>query len=98
MTETLRFTVPLLLDWYQNHKRILPWRDIRNPYYTWISEIMLQQTRVETVIPYFQRFTALFPDVSSLARAPEEELLKAWEGLGTADGYGAASWRDETVL
>lgn len=71
-----------LLNWYKAHKRDLPWRRSRNPYYIWISEVMLQQTRVETVIPYFHRFVELFPTVEALADAPEEQVLKAWEGLG----------------
>lgn len=71
-----------LLDWYQTHKRDLPWRRSKNPYYIWISEVMLQQTRVDTVIPYFHRFIDQFPTVEALATAPEENVLKAWEGLG----------------
>ncbi|SDO67685.1 A/G-specific DNA-adenine glycosylase [Paenibacillus sp. yr247] len=71
-----------LLDWYQTHKRDLPWRRSKNPYYIWISEVMLQQTKVDTVIPYFHRFVAQFPTVEALATAPEENVLKAWEGLG----------------
>ena len=71
-----------LLDWYDAHRRSLPWRDVGNPYATWVSEIMLQQTRVETVIPYYNRFMADFPDVMALAAAPEDEVLKHWEGLG----------------
>ena len=72
----------LLLSWYDKHKRTLPWRDIQDPYAVWVSEIMLQQTRVETVLSYFPRFLARFPTVEALAEAPEQELLKAWEGLG----------------
>ncbi len=71
-----------LLAWYDAHRRTLPWRDVRDPYATWVSEIMLQQTRVETVIPYFRRFMADFPDVAALAAADEDEVLKHWEGLG----------------
>ncbi|AIQ50543.1 A/G-specific adenine glycosylase [Paenibacillus sp. FSL R7-0331] len=71
-----------LLEWYKVQKRNLPWRRHRNPYYIWISEIMLQQTRVDTVIPYFNRFIERFPTVESLADAPEEDVLKCWEGLG----------------
>ncbi|WP_166245538.1 A/G-specific adenine glycosylase [Paenibacillus turpanensis] len=71
-----------LLEWYRVHKRDLPWRRSKNPYYIWVSEIMLQQTRVETVKPYFERFISKFPTVEALADAPEEEVLKAWEGLG----------------
>jgi len=71
-----------LLEWYHTHKRDLPWRRSKNPYYIWISEVMLQQTRVDTVIPYFHRFVEQFPTVEALALAPEEDVLKAWEGLG----------------
>ena len=71
-----------LLNWYDENKRDLPWRRSKNPYHIWVSEIMLQQTRVDTVIPYYERFLDWFPTVESLADAPEERLLKAWEGLG----------------
>ena len=71
-----------LLTWYDANKRDLPWRRSKNPYHIWVSEIMLQQTRVDTVIPYYERFLDWFPTVESLANAPEERLLKAWEGLG----------------
>lgn len=71
-----------LLTWYDENKRDLPWRRSKNPYHIWVSEIMLQQTRVDTVIPYYERFIDWFPTVESLANAPEERLLKAWEGLG----------------
>ena len=71
-----------LLAWYDENKRDLPWRRSKNPYHIWVSEIMLQQTRVDTVIPYYERFLDWFPTVESLANAAEERLLKAWEGLG----------------
>ena len=71
-----------LLAWYDENKRDLPWRRSKNPYHIWVSEIMLQQTRVDTVIPYYERFLEWFPTVESLANSPEERLLKAWEGLG----------------
>ena len=71
-----------LLKWYDKNQRILPWRDKDNAYYTWVSEIMLQQTRVEAVKPYFQRFIQELPDVAALAAAPEERIIKLWEGLG----------------
>ncbi|WP_217593349.1 A/G-specific adenine glycosylase [Cohnella sp. GbtcB17] len=71
-----------LLQWYKQAKRDLPWRRSRDPYHIWVSEIMLQQTRVDTVIPYFNRFMGKFPTVTALAEAPEEEVIKAWEGLG----------------
>lgn len=71
-----------LLVWYDRSKRDLPWRRHRDPYYIWVSEIMLQQTRVDTVIPYFHRFIERFPSIADLAEAPEEDVLKCWEGLG----------------
>lgn len=71
-----------LLKWYDNHRRILPWRENPTPYRVWVSEIMLQQTRVEAVKPYFERFMQKLPDIEALAHAQEEELLKLWEGLG----------------
>ncbi len=71
-----------LLVWYRRQKRDLPWRQNRNPYRIWVSEIMLQQTRVDTVIPYYNRFMDKFPTAEALASAPEEEVLKCWEGLG----------------
>ena len=74
-------TAPLL-SWYRTAGRALPWREARTPYHVWISEIMLQQTRIEAVIPYYHRFLAAFPTVASLAEADEERLLKLWEGLG----------------
>ncbi|MBR2527284.1 MAG: A/G-specific adenine glycosylase [Blautia sp.] len=71
-----------LLEWYDQNKRQLPWRDQGKAYYTWVSEIMLQQTRVEAVKPYFSRFIKELPDVQSLAACPPERLMKLWEGLG----------------
>lgn len=71
-----------LLEWFQKNKREFPWRIDRTPYKVWISEIMLQQTRASVVIPYFQRWLELFPDVKTLAAAPLESVIKAWEGLG----------------
>src|SRR6201998_3386945 len=71
-----------LLSWYRKHRRDLPWRRTRDPYAIWISEIMLQQTRVAAAIPYFERFLARFPDVQTLARASEAEALSLWGGLG----------------
>ena len=76
------YIVAPLLAWYDAHARILPWRGNPAPYRVWISEIMLQQTRVEAVKPYFERFIAELPDLKALAAAPEELLLKLWEGLG----------------
>lgn len=72
----------LLLPWFSAHARALPWRENKNPYYVWLSEIMLQQTRVEAVRGYFSRFLAAFPSVSALAHADEDAVLKLWEGLG----------------
>ena len=73
---------PLLLAWYDQHARTLPWRGIHDPYRTWVSETMLQQTRVETVLGYYDRFLMRFPTVADLAAAPEDDVLKMWEGLG----------------
>lgn len=70
------------LTWYQKEKRNLPWRYNQDPYRVWISEIMLQQTRVDTVIDYYYRFMDAFPTIADLAASPEEKLLKIWEGLG----------------
>lgn len=71
-----------LIKWYEQNARSLPWRDYPTPYRVWVSEIMLQQTRVETVIPYFERWMQRFPTVETLASASEQEVLKVWEGLG----------------
>ena len=71
-----------LLDWYARHARTLPWRSHADPYAIWVSEIMLQQTRVETVIPYFDRWMTRFPSVLEVAAAPQQEVLRLWEGLG----------------
>ena len=71
-----------LLQWYDEHHRILPWRGIHDPYRTWVSETMLQQTRVETVLSYYDRFLDAFPTVEALAAADVDDVLKMWEGLG----------------
>jgi A/G-specific adenine glycosylase len=71
-----------LLAWYDRNARELPWRSHLTPYRTWVSEIMLQQTQVDTVIPYFTRWMARFPDIHSLAKADEQDVLTLWEGLG----------------
>ncbi len=71
-----------LIDWYEINKRDLPWRKTKNPYYIWISEIMLQQTRVEAVKVYYERFIKRLPTLKDLAEVDEDELLKLWEGLG----------------
>ena len=71
-----------LIAWYRRHARDMPWRGTRDPYRVWVSEIMLQQTQVATVVPYFERFVAAFPDIPTLAAAEEDEVLRLWEGLG----------------
>lgn len=80
--EKIRAFRHALLEWYDREKRDLPWRHTKDPYYIWVSEIMCQQTQVATVIPYYNRFLEQFPTIESLAEAPEEHLLKVWEGLG----------------
>lgn len=71
-----------LLNWFNTHQREMPWRSNPLPYNVWVSEIMLQQTQVDTVIPYFNRFLTRFPTVHDLAKAPQDDVLKLWEGLG----------------
>src|SRR5262245_2491734 len=71
-----------LLSWFARHRRDLPWRRDRDPYRIWVSEVMLQQTTVAAVIPYFERFVATFPTVTELAAADEQDVLKLWAGLG----------------
>ncbi len=80
--EQLKEIVAPLIAWYRKNARILPWRENRDPYRVWISEIMLQQTRVEAVIPYYNRFLAVLPDTAALAAAEDDVLMKLWEGLG----------------
>lgn len=80
--EILQKIVSPLLDWYDIAARSMPWRDDPKPYHTWISEIMLQQTRVEAVRSYYTRFLSALPTIADLAAAPEQQLLKLWEGLG----------------
>lgn len=75
------FILPLI-TWFESNAADLPWRNTTNPYYIWLSEIMLQQTQVATVIPYYERFLKQFPTVADLAHTPQDDLLKAWEGLG----------------
>lgn len=82
LIKLLETAVPPLLGWYRIHKRTLPWRGTQDPYRVWISEIMLQQTRVEAVKEYYLRFLERFPTVQELAAADEDEVLKYWEGLG----------------
>ena len=81
MTKNQHFTQSIL-DWYTEHKRPMPWRDTKDPYKIWISEIMLQQTRVDQAWPYFERFISEFPAVFDLAEAEHQQVMKAWEGLG----------------
>src|SRR6185312_4998118 len=71
-----------LMSWYRSHARNLPWRGTSDPYRTWVSEVMLQQTRVAAVIEHYERFLQRFPSMLSLALAPEQEVLAAWSGLG----------------
>jgi len=71
-----------LLKWYEQNARELPWRSEQSPYRTWVSEVMLQQTQVDTMLPYYEKWMVRFPDIVSLANASEQEVLSAWEGLG----------------
>jgi len=80
--ENLKYCVEPLLAWYDEHKRDLPWRRTKAPYAVWVSEIMLQQTRVAAVLPYYERWMRELPDVSALAEVDEERLMKLWQGLG----------------
>ena len=82
MSDTTHDMQNALLAWYGLHRRKLPWRGLRDPYGVWVSEIMLQQTRVETVMAYFRRWMERFPTVQSLAAADQADVLKMWEGLG----------------
>lgn len=82
MKETLDFFAKNLIDWYLDNKRDLPWRSTKDPYFIWLSEIILQQTRVAQGTPYYLAFTSAFPEVKSLAQAPQEKVLKLWQGLG----------------
>lgn len=82
MDNEINQTRKLLVGWYQRHHRRLPWRETGSPYRIWVSEVMLQQTQVQTVLPYYRRFLHDFPDVKMLADADLQAVLKAWEGLG----------------
>ena len=81
-SQDLKPVLERIVRWYSENRRSLPWRNNPTPYTTWIAEIMLQQTRIEAVIPYYHRFLRELPDISALAQVPEEQLLKLWEGLG----------------
>ncbi len=81
-SSTLIEFAPALETWYDRHRRDLPWRSTRNPYYIWLSEVILQQTRVAQGTPYYERFVAAYPTVEDLARADERDLLRLWQGLG----------------
>ena len=78
----IKTAAPLLTAWFMKNKRFMPWREDPTPYHVWVSEIMLQQTRVDTVMPYYERFVTALPDVQALADCEEDRLLKFWEGLG----------------
>ena len=80
--QRIESALPAIITWYAENRRVLPWREDPTPYHIWISEIMLQQTRIEAVIPYYTRFLQELPDVTALAAVPEDRLLKLWEGLG----------------
>ncbi len=84
MNDKRRFTLiqERLLAWFAANRRPLPWRDDYNPYRTWIAEVMMQQTQMDRGVRYFLRWMERFPDVAAVAEAPEEDVLKAWEGLG----------------
>ncbi|MGN1121214.1 MAG: A/G-specific adenine glycosylase [Eubacteriales bacterium] len=111
-SEHLAALVAPLSQWYRQNRKSFPWRESPTPYHVWISEIMLQQTRIEAALPYYERFLLAFPDVQALAQAPEDELLKAWQGLGyysrarnlkkaakqILDTYGGALPQDAAAL
>ncbi|HEY4649996.1 MAG TPA: A/G-specific adenine glycosylase [Pontibacter sp.] len=82
MAQNLPYFSQTLISWYQHHKRSLPWRTTTNPYFIWLSEVILQQTRVNQGLPYYQKFTEAYPTVQDLAAAPEDEVLRLWQGLG----------------
>src|SRR5690348_6604193 len=81
-TESIKRIVATLLKWFSANARDLPWRRTRDPYAIWVSEIMLQQTQVKTVIPYWERWMSALPTVKALALAKPEQIHKLWEGLG----------------
>ena len=96
--EIIRAALPRIADWYSLSRRVLPWREEPTPYRVWISEIMLQQTRIEAVIPYYRRFLAELPDISALAAAEDDRLMKLWEGLGYYSRARNLKKAAETVL
>jgi len=77
-----RYFSKKIVEWYQNNRRNLPWRDTRDPYKIWLSEIILQQTRVLQGLPYYEKFVSTYPTVRSLAAASEQQVLRLWQGLG----------------
>ena len=77
-----RYFSKKIVEWYQNNRRNLPWRDTRDPYKIWLSEIILQQTRVLQGLPYYEKFVSTYPTVQSLAAASEQQVLRLWQGLG----------------
>ncbi|MGN6508597.1 MAG: A/G-specific adenine glycosylase [Chitinophaga sp.] len=83
MTDTKRFFTDRILTWNRAHNdRTMPWKNEKNPYFIWLSEVILQQTRVEQGLPYYERFISAYPTVEHLAKAPEEEVFRLWQGLG----------------
>src|SRR5208283_1722563 len=80
--KSIRQLIPLLLDWFSKNARDLPWRRTRDPYAIWVSEIMLQQTQVKTVLPYWERWMRDLPTIQAAAKASPEKIHKLWEGLG----------------
>ena len=81
-SDLILFFTPKLMEWYEQNDRPMPWKGEKNPYFIWLSEIILQQTRVEQGLPYYNRFVEKYPTVFDLAKAPEDEVMKVWEGLG----------------
>ncbi|MBE0712954.1 MAG: A/G-specific adenine glycosylase, partial [Candidatus Aminicenantes bacterium] len=87
-----------LLAWYRGQRRKLPWRRSRDPYRIWVSEVMLQQTTVQAVIPYYERWLKVFPDLRSLARAPLRKVLREWQGLGYYQRAGNLHRAAKTIV
>ncbi|MEJ8758545.1 A/G-specific adenine glycosylase [Pontibacter sp. H259] len=82
MTHNLPYFSETLITWYNRHKRNLPWRTTTDPYFIWLSEVILQQTRVNQGLPYYNKFTEAYPTIQALAAAPEDEVMRLWQGLG----------------